>query len=171
MPDEELAEQSSPTEGVPSAGEMVILRALLDGDDPVLETLRVQLQEAKVTAREWTGVGFFTYFELPPWTSPLMGEPNFDLHDVAGNWGNTLCSFILFVRSGRLAFLEGCTYGPGDAMDPDAEPSELSYLSGGRADSSERNLDALRQDWAQATRRKEDAEAGTQVTPACGLLD
>ena len=45
--------------------EQRVMEMLLAGDHLYLGTLRVQLDAAAVTAREHTGVGFFTSFAVP----------------------------------------------------------------------------------------------------------
>ena len=45
--------------------ERKLLDALLEGDDPILDSLRAQLAESKIESRELSGSGFFLNFEIP----------------------------------------------------------------------------------------------------------
>jgi hypothetical protein len=81
-------------------------RMLLAGDDPDLEALREQLQSATVVDREFTGVGFFASFAVDDQAPRCASDMVLDdvLGDVAGLEHSA--SFHLFVRSGRISFLE-----------------------------------------------------------------
>ena len=91
--------------------EQAVLDKLLAGDHPVLAVLRAQAQRARVTRREHTGVGFFCDFDVPsdvpraPHSDFHLGDVNATLDGLAHGAG-----FVLFVRNGRLATLEGYTY-------------------------------------------------------------
>ena len=88
------------------------MKKLLDGEHPLLEKLRLQLEQGRVSGREFTGVGFFTDFEVD--TSLAYGSVNLELGDIHTDKVEDIQSgigFILFIREGRLAFLEGFTYG------------------------------------------------------------
>lgn len=93
--------------------ERAVLHQLLEGGDPVRRALREQVVGAGVLKREFTGVGFFTYFslngaaesvEVPNGFSPLGGVSlkADNLRHGAG--------FILFLKDGKVNFLEGFTY-------------------------------------------------------------
>jgi len=45
--------------------EQQVIKMLLEGDDPVLATLRTQAELAQRGPREMSGVGFFTHFAVP----------------------------------------------------------------------------------------------------------
>jgi hypothetical protein len=45
--------------------ELRLLDALLGGDDPILDSLWVQLAEAKIESRELSGSGFLLNFTIP----------------------------------------------------------------------------------------------------------
>ncbi len=91
--------------------EQELMKLLLQGDHPVLDVLRKQYTVAKIASREFSGVGFFTKFEVSE-TVPLVEPLNF----AAGHVGVQLekvpngMGCVLFVRNGKLAFLEGYTY-------------------------------------------------------------
>jgi hypothetical protein len=84
-----------------------VMDLLLDGDLPVLRTLREQYKRATVTSRDYSGVGVFTEFSVPAEVARVT-PPNFTISDVgyelAGvqNGGGV----VLFVRDGALAMLE-----------------------------------------------------------------
>jgi hypothetical protein len=97
--------------------ERAVLLRLLEGDDPVLRALRDQVAVAGVREREFTGVGFFTYFLLGPEVhpvplpngvvhSPLVGEVDIQAENLRHGAG-----FVLFLKEGLLHFLEGYTKG------------------------------------------------------------
>jgi hypothetical protein len=91
--------------------EQELMNLLLHGDHPVLTILRQQYVAAKVTSREFSGVGFFTNFEVSE-NAPLVEPPNF----AAGNVDIQLenlpngAGCVLFVRDGKLSFLECYTF-------------------------------------------------------------
>jgi hypothetical protein len=94
-----------------NALEQAVLDKLLAGDHPVLVALRAQAQRARVTRRENTGEGFFCDFHVPS-DVPQATERDFRLGDVNANLDGLQhgAGFVLFVRNGRLATLEGYTY-------------------------------------------------------------
>ena len=88
------------------------MKVLLDGDEPRLVVLRQQYAAATVKGREFSGVGFFTNFEVPS-TAPKVSPPDFELG------ARTLLQLdglkhgagvVLFVRKGILDMLEGYTF-------------------------------------------------------------
>ena len=58
--------------------ENAIMEALLAGDDPRIVGLRQQYAAATVKGREFSGVGFFTNFQVPS-TAPRVSPPDFEL--------------------------------------------------------------------------------------------
>lgn len=94
--------------------ERELLRALLAGHHPVLETLRAQSAAASVKERERTPTGFFTYFDVPRDVRPapreieVIGDLQIELEGAA-----TPADAILHLRGGRLHALECYVYdGP-----------------------------------------------------------
>jgi hypothetical protein len=89
-----------------------LMPMLIEGDHPALVALRQQYSSAQIKEVEMTGVGFFVNFEVRP-DAPLADPPDFAggsatieiTHAPLG------AGIILFVRDGRLSFLEGYTYG------------------------------------------------------------
>lgn len=119
--------------------EQSVLHAMLDGEHPVLDALRDQLEGLVVSRREVTATTFTTGL------LPMAGAPRApvaarhavldDLYaDVPGLAGGV--SFALFVEDGRLSCLRGSTFGgepwPADMagftlhlVDPERDLSDL----------------------------------------------
>ena len=85
---------------------------LLAGDDRRLETLRRQMTKVEVTAREFTGVGFFTRFALPAGTRRVQGWDRRVIDDLHGTIDglDRGVGFALFITDGLLSFLEGFSH-------------------------------------------------------------
>src|SRR3954468_19580246 len=85
---------------------------LLRGDHTVLATLREQLAVATVAKREFTGVGFFTRFDVPPTVSGLPSSRRIIISDVYADVEGLQhgAGFVLFVVDGGLDTLECFTY-------------------------------------------------------------
>ena len=90
--------------------ERVVMARLLAADTVVAPALRAQCAVADVARREFTGVGFFTDFAVPP-DAPRIVPPDLELGDAATLANGTPVGFVLFVRDGALSMLEGYTYG------------------------------------------------------------
>ena len=87
--------------------ERQMMDLLLRGDHPVLIVLRQQYAVAKIICREFSGVGFFTHFEVPE-DVPLTVPPNFEaggMQIFLENLPNG-ADCVLFVRKGKIDFLE-----------------------------------------------------------------
>ena len=61
-------------------------------------------------SRERNGYGFYTNFQVED-AAPRCAKADFELGDVSAVVGGQLCGFILFVREGRILFLEGFPLG------------------------------------------------------------
>jgi hypothetical protein len=91
--------------------EQAVLDKLLAGDHPAIVILREQARVAAVASREYTGAGFFVSFEVPPNATSLpqkklrIGDVNAEIDGLQHGAG-----FVLFVRDGHLAELEGYSY-------------------------------------------------------------
>ncbi len=92
--------------------EQHLLQMLLDGDDPILATLRSQLALAKRKPREVSAVGFFTQFDVPQEAPRLQGNPSFRFGDITADIEGLErgAGFVLFIENGALTMLEGYTY-------------------------------------------------------------
>jgi hypothetical protein len=106
--------------------ERAVLDKLLAGDHPLLLALRAQADGARMTSRKYTGVGFFCDFEVPPDVPPLATR-DFAFGDVNASMDGLEygAGFVLFVREGRLATLEGYTYE--EPWPKDVRNVKLSY--------------------------------------------
>ncbi len=89
--------------------EAELLRLLLEGDLPIL---RDQVARARVVRREFSGVGFFTSFEVQG-NIPLAEPPNFAGGNVNIQMEDLVygAGCVLFVRNGKLDMLECYTNG------------------------------------------------------------
>ena len=109
--------------------ERAVLEKLLDGEHPVLQALRAQLEVSEVSARTFTGVGFFTTFKVPPQApaAPVKAA-SLAFGDVVATIPGVQhgAGFVLFIKDGRLDTLEGYTY---DEDWPESIPAfELDYV-------------------------------------------
>lgn len=85
---------------------------MLVGDHPALAALRVQFDRGQVATVELTGAGFFVNYQVPddtPHAQPSDFQGGNARIEAAGVTNGAGC--ILFVRGGRLAFLDCYTYG------------------------------------------------------------
>ena len=91
--------------------EKTIMEMFLHGEHPLLENLRHQLSQCRIVKREFTGVGFFTDFEVD--ARLAYGKVNLELSDVHTEFDDVKSGigFVLFIRDGLLSMLEGYTYG------------------------------------------------------------
>jgi hypothetical protein len=93
--------------------ERAVLTKFLDGDHPVLELLRRQLETCKAGTREFTGAGFFTNLIVDESLARPV-ECNLRLGDVGAHQVVGLqhgAGFVLYVDKGMLNMLEGYNYG------------------------------------------------------------
>jgi hypothetical protein len=91
--------------------ETAVLEAFCRGD--VRLVLREQLQDARVTSRDNSGAGFFTYFavdrsraRLPPDCPRVLSGVSAEIEGI--EYGML---FLLFNEGGYVDCLEGATYG------------------------------------------------------------
>jgi hypothetical protein len=106
--------------------EQAVLDMLLSGDHPVLAVLQAQAAKARLVKREYTGVGFFCDFEVPPDAPILKGD--FDIDDVSGEVEGLAhgAGFVLFIRDGRLDNLEGFSFD--EPWPEEVGNFQLSYM-------------------------------------------
>ncbi len=90
--------------------EKKVMELLLQGDGEVFAKLRKQYEVAKVTARDFTGVGFFTSFIVED--KELRLEENIKPFGDVGGFidGEAQIGFVIFLRNGYLSTLEGYTF-------------------------------------------------------------
>jgi hypothetical protein len=92
--------------------ESEVLKVLLEEDAEPFVSIRRQLSHAIVVKREFTGVGFFTDFEVPLDAPVRRDLPDATLGDVCAELPTLQhgAGFALFVRNGVVLMLEGFTY-------------------------------------------------------------
>ena len=78
-----------------------VMSMLLAGSHPALQTLRKQFERSHVSSREFTGIGFFTSFEIPDNHPRIESLDNFLIDDV--------CSDRAIVKSGVQALNQAAT--------------------------------------------------------------
>ena len=99
-----------------------VLRLLIQAHPDQGRALEAQLAVAVIASRRQTGVGFFLNFSVG--AAPPIDPPNCELNDVYAEVPGLEASigFLLFVRKGKIDFLEGHTHG-------EAWPDRLSDYS------------------------------------------
>ena len=90
--------------------EKSVMEKLLFGLHPCLENLRTQLAHCRAIKREFTGVGFFIFFDIDP--KLAYGDVNFQLGDIHAKVAGVRdgVGFVLFIEKGLINNLEGYTY-------------------------------------------------------------
>jgi len=84
-----------------------VIQALIDAHPDQGGLILSQLEQATIASRRKTGLGFFLNFAV---SSTTLFEPaDFELNDVYGEIAGLEygAGFLLFIRQGKLAFLEG----------------------------------------------------------------
>jgi len=93
--------------------EIAVMTKIISENPELSTKLKKQYDSAIIVNREFTGVGFFTTFEITDKTSRLENYLNLEL-------GNTQArieglefgaGFVLFVRNGLIELLECFSYG------------------------------------------------------------
>jgi hypothetical protein len=92
--------------------EKAVIDLLLDKEGEPYDTIRQQLAYAQISNRELTGVGFFTEFILPSDAPVRRDLSDLTLGDVGAVFPGLKhgAGFLLFIRGGVAAMLEGYTY-------------------------------------------------------------
>ena len=110
-----------------------VLRMLLDGDDEVLAILREQLKRSSIKNRKFTGVGFFTRFDVTA-EAPRLGTRRFTFGDVIATIDGLRhgAGFELFVDHGCIDVLEGYCYD--EEWPLEIGRFELEYEPDGKRD-------------------------------------
>ena len=118
--------------------EQAVLQKLLEGPNVILERLREQLLDAEVTARKFTGVGFYTRFKISRQTARVPGIKSSKLDDLIADIPGveTGAGFLLSIKDGLINELEGYTYG-GETWPSEIQKFELKYSTGGERDLNE----------------------------------
>jgi hypothetical protein len=112
--------------------EQAVLTKLLMGDHPLLRQLRDQLDGCRVSLRELTGVGFYTYLDVGD--MPVLKDINVRFGDVAAEIQGMAhgAGFVLYVKHGKLSLLEGYTFD--DPWPTTITGYSLQYFPGGQRD-------------------------------------
>jgi hypothetical protein len=83
----------------------------MEKDTSINAILREQYKKARVVSRDFTGVGFFTDFELAEDAPQITEEVAYGYGDVTAIIGGIHgYGFVLFIQSGRMTCLEGYTW-------------------------------------------------------------
>ena len=92
--------------------EAAVVTALLAGNREELGILRQQVRHAMVRSRTHTGIGFWTYFDVPPGAPRLTDSGRLRLSDVGAEIQDVEhgAGFVLWVERGEIDCLEGFTY-------------------------------------------------------------
>ena len=90
--------------------ETTVIRFLVQEDNTDNRAIVEQLATCSLESREHNGYGIYTHFLISN-TAPRCSSNSFELNDISAVVGGQLCAFILFVRDGKVAFLEGFPLG------------------------------------------------------------
>jgi hypothetical protein len=102
--------------------EHAVMSALLAGDDPMLEALRMQYAAATVRDREKNVSGFVTRFEVPASVAPIERKLlHLDDLQVQLAGASTPADTSVHVHNGRLRSLECFVYEGGFPESPQIE--------------------------------------------------
>jgi hypothetical protein len=112
--------------------ERAVLAKLLQGEHPLLNQLRRQLAQCRVSRREMTGHGFFTYIDTGD--VPPAGDVKVTFGDVVAEIEGMPdgAGFALYIEHGRLSMLEG--YGYDDPWPNSIANYILKYDAGDKRD-------------------------------------
>jgi hypothetical protein len=98
--------------------ERTVLEFLLQGSSDENAVLFEQLASSSLKSRERNGYGVYTNFEVSD-AVPRCTRENFELGDVSVVLSGQLCGFILFIREGKVEFLEGFPLGGDEWPSPE----------------------------------------------------
>jgi len=89
-----------------------VMKKIITEDLSISDLLKEQYRFATVTKRSFTGVGFFTDFEITDRSLAIPGHLNLELGKVHAKIEGLEfgAGFVLFIRDGMLGMLEGYTY-------------------------------------------------------------
>lgn len=95
--------------------ERQVMQMLLAGDHPTLKSLRQQFEHSCVTDRNFTGLGFFTSFEVRDDSARIEPPKRIVISDVCADVDGLEfgCGFVLFVDDGLIGTLECHLWGDG----------------------------------------------------------
>ncbi|HEY7395431.1 MAG TPA: hypothetical protein VH559_11340 [Gemmatimonadaceae bacterium] len=90
--------------------EQQVMRRIIAWQTVVCPDIERQWSVSSFGTRELSGTGFFSHFVVPN-DAPLIAPPSFEISVDALLQSGEGAGFTLFVRNGRLDWLEGYTYG------------------------------------------------------------
>ena len=125
--------------------ERQVVRALTEGNLPLLRQLRVQIESCSASSRETSAAGFYTTLKVGTDAPPLRGaRERFCLGDVQADVGGLEggAGFILWVQSGLVDCLEGYTYDEPWPATPDL--GSIRFFPGPERDMPAIQADASR---------------------------
>lgn len=110
--------------------EVQVMNHLLSGENEILAVLRVQFGAAIVKSKEYSGAGFFVYFEIREEAPRLASDYSFEIDDVAAHVTGLKngVGFTLFIKNGVINMLEGYTFGE-ELWPKSIENYELYYTN------------------------------------------
>jgi hypothetical protein len=98
--------------------EHTVLQAFLQSELEDVCVLGEQLASCSLKSREHNGYGFYTNFQVDD-IPPRCAKENFELGGVSVVLSGQLCGFLLFVREGKVEFLEGFPLGGDEWPTPE----------------------------------------------------
>jgi hypothetical protein len=128
--------------------ERQVMQLLLAGDHPTLDVLRQQFAHCLVAEREFTGMGFFTTFEVPSGIPKIESRVRIFIGDVCAEVDDLGygCGFTLFVDDGVIETLECHLWGD-DAFPSNPRYNRVYYIHQPNppavAETEERDTEAL----------------------------
>ena len=128
--------------------ERQVMQMLLAGDHPTLKSLRQQFEHSCVTDRNFTGLGFFTSFEVRDDSARIETPKRIVISDVCADVDGLEfgCGFVLFVDDGLIGTLECHLWGDG-ALPKDPRYTRLYYVHQpnppGITETKQRNMEAV----------------------------
>lgn len=120
--------------------EREVIATILAPDHSVMNALRRQFEHCHMTAREMTGVGFFTTLAIANHVPPAPVKPGrMHLGDVTATIEGLEhgAGFVLFVQDGVLDFLEGYSFDepwPDAIVSYEVTAGGVTHLGGAESD-------------------------------------
>jgi hypothetical protein len=120
--------------------EREVIATLLAPEHPIMHALRRQFEHCHVTAREMTGVGFFTTLAMTTAVPPAPVKPGrMHLGDVTATIEGLEhgAGFVLFVQDGVVDFIEGYSFDepwPDVIVSYEVTAGGVTHLGGSETD-------------------------------------
>lgn len=105
-----------------------VLCKLLEGDDPLLVALRLQLANCAVAQRELTGCGFYATLAVSV-DAPRVDDVDAKFGDVVADISGLAngAGFLLYLKDGLLDMLEGYSFD--EPWPKSTDIFELKYIN------------------------------------------